>query len=426
MMKTPSLDLKLHSADSRNVIACFVDIRGFTQFVQDTHTHATPPPKRFLSEFFSSFQSAFTKARENLGDDEYAINIRKHANPITFKPLGDGAMLVWECPSSDETGLALFVLDFVTYLQEAFYDIIEPHNLGDESAKDLDLGIGLSSGLAWKFTYAEPNVVDYGGNPINLAARLQDEARPGGVVAKLDLARDSFLERCCVGEGKIGNVKATGIIGDTTVWYAVSSSKKAIRRRIDCKLDEPRGVLDWFIRMNQPDGSTAPDPASLTEAASKSVFAARKELEARFAQELAARVSGTSNPGLLAPIEVTVQKMASIIRTPPDDLTPRQKHNFQQLGTTFHRKIAELSHETERELRSQVADEFHLFTQYLYPVVMKDLPRIYYEHKGILDAISCGNASAAHEQMKTHIGNYIRRLCGSLINNPKACEPLTV
>ncbi|MCW7470990.1 hypothetical protein [Leptospira kanakyensis] len=179
------------------VIACFSDIRGFTSYCrlqqqknQDTKIH------NFLKRFTRIYSEAFAIW---YNDNSTNLFNPSMVAPTMYKNLGDGLMMVWEIPSELEIGeqsiLTLEILGLIHYFQDRFYyhfrDLTPiERNAYSDDVTELEIGFGVAKGHAWKLDYG--NTKDYAGSVINLASRLQDLARPSGIVAHYDMAPDIF------------------------------------------------------------------------------------------------------------------------------------------------------------------------------------------------------------------------------------------
>lgn len=143
---------------SEFVVAIFIDVRGFTNFVG---TAESINGALFLKKIYLKFLEYF-------------------ADISFFKLTGDGMMIIR------------------TYTEENFLEILDDSlrrclDLVDDFPKfthgdtminfpvPKEIGIGMARASATKLSSGE-TVLDYSGRPLNLAARLMDQARPSGVV----------------------------------------------------------------------------------------------------------------------------------------------------------------------------------------------------------------------------------------------------
>jgi class 3 adenylate cyclase len=80
----------------------------------------------------------------------------------------------------------------------------------------LQLGFGLARGRAWRFDFGARRPVDYAGNIVNLAARLQDRARPEGIVAEVGFCDPVF--RSLKSDGQTTEIIVKGREKRARVW----------------------------------------------------------------------------------------------------------------------------------------------------------------------------------------------------------------
>jgi class 3 adenylate cyclase len=151
----------LHSAEgqSRRVVAVFLDVRDFSSFAGIAESTDT-------AEFL---KVVYIKAL-----DEYFPDAE------FFKPTGDGLLILLGYQRETLTDAVRSVVDRCIRLVEAF-----PALCDDDQMINFDvpkkLGVGIARGSATSLS-AEGKVLDYSGRPLNLASRLMDLARPGGIV----------------------------------------------------------------------------------------------------------------------------------------------------------------------------------------------------------------------------------------------------
>lgn len=173
-------------AESCQVVATFLDIRGFSTF--------SAGGESFDAALY--LRSVFTTVlTQHFPDANY------------FKPTGDGLMLIHELPT-DPTQLGAMVTSILSRsldLVERFSDITKDDVMVNFPVP-AKVGFGVARGSVTRLV-SNGIVLDYTGRCLNLSARLMDKARPCGVVfadrhaANLigpDLA-DSFTEdRVCI------------------------------------------------------------------------------------------------------------------------------------------------------------------------------------------------------------------------------------
>ena len=149
-------------AESCQVVATFLDIRGFSTFAAsgesfDAAVYLRSAFSRILSDYFP--------------DSDY------------FKPTGDGLMLI-HCVPVDQTDavptMVSSILEKATELVDDFGELTADDFMVNFPVPAL-LGVGIARGSATRLVSAG-HVLDYTGRCLNLAARLMDKARPHGVV----------------------------------------------------------------------------------------------------------------------------------------------------------------------------------------------------------------------------------------------------
>jgi class 3 adenylate cyclase len=190
------------------VIVCFADIRGFTAYCNKLQKNSLDNRiHNFLKQYLEIYGYAVLQEiweLEPIDADKISQQdsaIRDIIIPSTYKNLGDGMMLVWEIPPDCPIliqGLATHhILRIVRFIYNAFDELF--HNPGpvetdafSESVKDLKIGFGLARGHAWKMNFGQNIAPDYAGSVVNLAARLQDMARPEGIVCQYEYSQTLF------------------------------------------------------------------------------------------------------------------------------------------------------------------------------------------------------------------------------------------
>jgi class 3 adenylate cyclase len=147
--------------------------------------------------------------------------------PTLHKSLGDGMMLIWEVPNrlcleqqrEISDGIFAIIGRFRDRFHYHFRDLT-PVELDafSEAVLELDLGFGVAKGHAWKLIGMHGEA-DYAGSVINLAARLQVHARPGGRVVQCDVAPDLLYKLAAAGHGNIVKINGIrGLIGSVKAW----------------------------------------------------------------------------------------------------------------------------------------------------------------------------------------------------------------
>ena len=150
--------LKNAQGNSDNIIAVFIDVRGFSVWSKNRDSAAVA----------------------NFVKHIYLEIIEKYFLGATFyKPTGDGLLVVISCTSNVKEAVKN-TIETCQKIVDEFKNFCEDDPLITESVPD-KVGIGVARGFACKLQSGE-ELVDYSGNILNLAARLMDMARPSGVV----------------------------------------------------------------------------------------------------------------------------------------------------------------------------------------------------------------------------------------------------
>ena len=148
-------------SESCQVVATFLDIRGFSAFSTRGESFDVA---YYLRSAFSAILSLY------------------FADATYFKTTGDGLMVIHELSDDRETvpGTVSSILKRSVELVRVFPDITEGDFMVPPPVPE-DLGIGIARGPATRLVSGDL-IVDYTGRCLNLAARLMDKARPRGVV----------------------------------------------------------------------------------------------------------------------------------------------------------------------------------------------------------------------------------------------------
>jgi class 3 adenylate cyclase len=218
------------SVSDIEIAVCFADLRGFTKYVdalqsnsQDSRVH------ELLGSYFQIYPKAILEtvyALEPRGIAQITAvdeKIRKAIVPSMFKTLGDGMMLVWELPGTREIQdkVSARILQVVATIRRLFRNLIKERV---ESAAvpysgavgNLALGLGLARGRAWRLDFGGRRPLDYAGTIVNVAARLQDLARPEGIVAEMGFCDPVFGKLRSAGQP--AKVALKGIGRPVDVW----------------------------------------------------------------------------------------------------------------------------------------------------------------------------------------------------------------
>jgi len=144
---------------SDNIIAVFIDVRGFSSF---SKTHDSAAVAIFVKHIYLEI-------------------IDKYFPAATFyKPTGDGLLVVIACTSNVKE-VVVKTIETCQKIVDEFKNFCEDEQLLVTSSVPDKVGIGVARGTAHKIQSGN-EIVDYSGATLNLAARLMDVARPTGVV----------------------------------------------------------------------------------------------------------------------------------------------------------------------------------------------------------------------------------------------------
>lgn len=153
-----------------HAVVIFVDVRGFTSWSQHVDVH------QYLEEFLSSC---------------YA-NLKKVFEGAYIKTLGDGAMMILECPipqSKEEvTDLLDAVLLKICHVENHFRETCDMFSWQRGHRTQLRLGWGVTRGIVLALSREDLDFADFVGPNINLCSRLCYLARPAGIV----IAQEDF------------------------------------------------------------------------------------------------------------------------------------------------------------------------------------------------------------------------------------------
>lgn len=210
------------------IAVCFADLRGFTKFVdalqtksQDTRVHS------FLRAYFGIYPKAILEMIYGLEPTESKTITAQRERvcstlvPSMYKHLGDGMMLVWELTGDRATddevsGRILQTIKIVQrrfdkFIQAQVRSAVTPYRT---AVGNLKLGFGLARGRAWRLDFGSRGPRDYAGNIVNLAARLQDLARPEGIVAEAGFCDPLFRKL----SQRLNEVEVKGMDDKIEVW----------------------------------------------------------------------------------------------------------------------------------------------------------------------------------------------------------------
>jgi class 3 adenylate cyclase len=144
---------------TEHVVAIVIDIRGFTPFCKEEESvNAANFLKRVYTRIIDDY---FPKAS-------------------FYKPTGDGLLIVIPYTQDSLKDTVANVMRYCQSLLQDFGKLCEGDDMIYFQTPD-KVGIGISRGAACCISSGE-TIIDYSGRVINLAARLNDFARPSGIV----------------------------------------------------------------------------------------------------------------------------------------------------------------------------------------------------------------------------------------------------
>ncbi|MCA8934707.1 MAG: adenylate/guanylate cyclase domain-containing protein [Planctomycetes bacterium] len=170
----PDIDVPLHCV-ARRVVAAFIDIRGFTSWLNQTPDRNANTPELML-EFWRVVISSTP-------EDPCRV-IRK--------PLGDGCMFLW-LPDEGEEGLVEAIQQAVSSL----ISVMEEWKVaadGFNFAPPTGIGAAIATGEVLSLKQREhgsagEDFYDVVGVPLNLAARICNHAKPGQILTSADVPK---------------------------------------------------------------------------------------------------------------------------------------------------------------------------------------------------------------------------------------------
>lgn len=160
--------------ESQHVIAVMLDIRGFSKFSRtkdsfDVAAYIGKAYIRIIDDYFSDF-----------GD-------------LYFKTTGDGLLIVIPCAEEELQHHYTATIESSIKCHNEFASLVADEALINFEVPEF-VGIGIARGSATALISTvdgEQLTIDYSGHKLNLAARLQDMARPHGIV--LEATKDIDL-----------------------------------------------------------------------------------------------------------------------------------------------------------------------------------------------------------------------------------------
>jgi class 3 adenylate cyclase len=187
-------------AESRQVVATFLDVRGFSAFSAQGESFDSA---LYLRSIYSIVLSSF------FDDADF------------FKPTGDGLLLIHVLPP-DSHGVAATmssILSRCLRLVDEFGELTDDDVMIYFPVPQC-LGIGIARGSATRLV-SSGVVLDYTGRCLNLAARLMDKARPAGVVFS-DKHAKNLVELEVMSQFSEDHVCIRGIAEDEPIEVVVS------------------------------------------------------------------------------------------------------------------------------------------------------------------------------------------------------------
>ncbi|MDP1871924.1 MAG: hypothetical protein Q8K61_09920 [Gallionella sp.] len=152
---------KFQQADGRSefVIAVVVDIRDFSGFSKN---HEAPDIAMFIKKF-------------------YAAMLKDYFTEATYaKPTGDGLLMLFTYSEKNLSTVSEHVISNCLKAVNDFPQMLASDPMLNYSIPNR-IGFGIARGTAFCL-YAGKEIIDYSGQVLNLASRLNDFARPKGVV----------------------------------------------------------------------------------------------------------------------------------------------------------------------------------------------------------------------------------------------------
>lgn len=197
-MKTLRKRLEIAEGRSEFVIVSVCDIQGFSHF---SVLHESPDIAMFIKRF-------------------YLRLINDYFNEAIFaKPTGDGLLLIFGYTEKNLYEVSDYVISTSFRVVEDFPVMFKDDPMINFKTPD-KVGFGISRGTACCL-FSARTTIDYSGQILNLAARLNDLARPKGVVIDgsylIDVVPKSLREKF-----KSDEVYIRGIAEDTprTIFYS--------------------------------------------------------------------------------------------------------------------------------------------------------------------------------------------------------------
>ena len=212
---------KLQHAAGRSefVISVICDIRGFSSF---STCHESPDTAMFIKRFYLKLL------------EDYFISA------AFAKPTGDGLLLIFRYTEDDLHSVSEYVLSKCFKVIDDFPTMFKDDPMINFTTP-ARVGFGISRGPSCCL-FSGKTILDYSGQLLNLAARLNDLARPRGVVIAgsylLDVIPATLRERF-----KEGQVYVRGIAEEAAI--DVFYSKEDVELPAHCL--QPITVHNWEL-----------------------------------------------------------------------------------------------------------------------------------------------------------------------------------
>lgn len=144
---------------SEFIVAVILDIRGFSSFAMKVESAQTTAfLKRVYKEMIDRFFSS----------------------ALFIKPMGDGLLIAFPYTEATVKQVATTVINSCMNCVTEFAILTQEDEMINFPTPD-KIGIGICRGAATRVT-SNGMIIDYSGRPFNIASRLMDLARPGGIV----------------------------------------------------------------------------------------------------------------------------------------------------------------------------------------------------------------------------------------------------
>jgi class 3 adenylate cyclase len=149
------------------VITMFFDLRGSTRWANDV-----------VDRDFNYVRTFIDELREWAWNQ---VSTPPNGRPNLIKFLGDGFLFVWEIPDDSVTDNSNAVIELANNLRTNYQSWVNEEKFKNKFPWGVPIGIGLGVdvGPAIRLTF-ENGSDDYLGSPLNIAAKMQDLARPSG------------------------------------------------------------------------------------------------------------------------------------------------------------------------------------------------------------------------------------------------------